>query len=514
MVIMNIVKTLLYKYGVQVLCILLEFFGIIIFFNFLAHYATILWVLLYITTYIAFIAVVGKNINPEFKIPWISIILLFPPVGTLIYGLFFSRNMSNKEIKHLRKLEVEYKEVINNKDYNKENIDILTQGKMNNLLHDDYLAEVYKNTTSKYYALGDDMFVDMINDLKNAKEFIFLEYFIVEKGIMWDSILEILINKVKKGIEVRMLYDDFGCGTILPRNYDKLLQEMGIKCYKFNRFSPQASCIHNNRDHRKILVIDGKIGYTGGINLADEYINKIEKHGHWKDGGIRLEGEALNGLTRLFLINFDVNNKTITDYKKYKKDYKVDDEGIYIPFGSGGHEIGKQVAKGLGIQFYDEEILKAATEKIGIDKKILEKADEVRENKLLYRAVYEGESSMYGESVNDTLYELQKETILKLASEQDCVIVGRCAGDILRENTNYSVVKIFISAPLEYRMERKKMSEKEIRKMDKHRKSYYEYHTGKDWNHPSNYDATFNTGTMGIERIVNVLVESFEKIKR
>lgn len=332
---MNIVKTLLYKYGVQVLCILLEFFGIIIFFNFLAHYATILWVLLYITTYIAFIAVVGKNINPEFKIPWISIILLFPPVGTLIYGLFFSRNMSNKEIKHLRKLEVEYKEVINNKDYNKENIDILTQGKMNNLLHDDYLAEVYKNTTSKYYALGDDMFVDMINDLKNAKEFIFLEYFIVEKGIMWDSILEILINKVKKGIEVRMLYDDFGCGTTLPRNYDKLLQEMGIKCYKFNRFSPQASCIHNNRDHRKILVIDGKIGYTGGINLADEYINKIEKHGHWKDGGIRLEGEALNGLTRLFLINFDVNNKTITDYKKYKKDYKVDDEGIYIPFGSG-----------------------------------------------------------------------------------------------------------------------------------------------------------------------------------
>lgn len=183
-------------------------------------------------------------------------------------------------------------------------------------------------------------------------------------------------------------------------------------------------------------------------------------------------------------------------------------------FGSGGHEIGKQVAKGLGIQFYDEEILKAATEKIGIDKKILEKANEVRENKLLYRAVYEGESSMYGESVNDTLYELQKETILKLASEQDCVIVGRCAGDILRENTNYSVVKIFISAPLEYRMERKKMSEKEIRKMDKHRKSYYEYHTGKDWNHPSNYDATFNTGTMGIERIVNVLVESFEKIKR
>lgn len=332
---MKALKMVLYKYGIQTLCIVLEILGIIYFFGFLAHYAKILWVLAYITNYVAFISVVNKKKNPEFKIPWISIILLIPLFGTLMYGMFYSRKMSKKEIKHFRKLENEYKYIIENKNYKKEGLDILTQGKINNLLHDDYLAQVYTNTTSKYYALGEKMFEDMLNDLKNAKEFIFLEYFIVEKGFMWDSILKILTNKVKEGVEVRMLYDDIGCTITLPRNYDKQLRKLGIKCYKFNKFSPKASCIHNNRDHRKILVIDGKVGYTGGINLADEYINKVEKHGHWKDGGIRIEGQAVNGLTRLFILNADVNNKTITDYKRYERNYKVNGSGIYIPFGSG-----------------------------------------------------------------------------------------------------------------------------------------------------------------------------------
>lgn len=191
-------------------------------------------------------------------------------------------------------------------------------------------------------------------------------------------------------------------------------------------------------------------------------------------------------------------------------------------YGSGGHEIGKRVAEKLGIPFYDDEILMKAMQMSGIDENKLREADETKERKFLYTAVYEGNNINYGESVNNTLYELQKEIIISLAEKQDCVIIGRCAGDILRENTNYSVVKIFISAPSEYRIARKmkleNKSEKEvmqeIKKIDKQRKAYYEYHTGKDWNAPSSYDLTLNTSSMGIERIIAVLVNSYGDIKQ
>lgn len=332
---MKVIKELFYKYGFQVICIILEVIGIILLFNFLAKYISILWLLAYITSYVAFIAIVNQKIRPEFKISWITIVLLLPPFGALIYAMFSKRKMSKKQIKHCYKLEENYEDIISNKDYDKSNLDDYTIGKINNLLHDDYLANVYKDTESIYYSLGDDMYEDMLEDLKKAKEFIFLEYFIVEEGMMWNTILDILKDKVKDGVEVRMLYDDIGCAATLPVNYDKKLRSLGIKCYKFNKVTPEASCIHNNRDHRKILVIDGKVGYTGGINLADEYINKIVKYGHWKDGGIRLVGDAVNGLTNLFLLNYDINNNTITGYKKYLRSYKVKDKGIYIPFGSG-----------------------------------------------------------------------------------------------------------------------------------------------------------------------------------
>jgi len=332
---MKTIKLVLYKYGFQTVCIILEVLGIIWFFDFLAGYASILWILAYITSYVAFLAVINARGSSEYKVPWISIILIFPPFGALIYAMFSKRKMRKKEINHLRELEKNYQDIIKNKEYKKDNIELIDQGKINHLIHDDYLANVYKNTSSKYYSLGDDMFVDMLDDLNNAKEFIFLEYFIIEEGKMWNSILDILKEKAKNGIEVRMLYDDIGCMATLPRNYDKKLRKLGIKCYKFNKFGFEASCIHNNRDHRKILVIDGKIGYTGGINLADEYINEVEKHGHWKDGGIRLKGNAVNGLTHLFLLNYDINNKTTTDYKKYERNYNVDENGLYIPFGSG-----------------------------------------------------------------------------------------------------------------------------------------------------------------------------------
>ena len=125
----------------------------------------------------------------------------------------------------------------------------------------------------KYFPIGEEMFASMLEDLKKAEHYIYLEYFIIEQGIMWNSILEILEQKVKEGVEVRLIYDDVGCVDRLPIHYTKLMENKGIKCMAFNRFVPFLSLAMNNRDHRKILIIDGRVAFTGGVNLADEYMN-------------------------------------------------------------------------------------------------------------------------------------------------------------------------------------------------------------------------------------------------
>ena len=147
---------------------------------------------------------------------------------------------------------------------------------------------IYENTNATYYKSGEENFKDMIRELKAAKHYIFMEYFIIDEGDMWDTILDILEQKAQEGLDVRLIYDDMGCVSNLPYKYDRILEARGIKCMAFNPFIPFVSLAMNNRDHRKILVIDGHTGFTGGINLADEYINTKERFGYWKDTGIVL----------------------------------------------------------------------------------------------------------------------------------------------------------------------------------------------------------------------------------
>ena len=151
----------------------------------------------------------------------------------------------------------------------------------------------------------------MIEELEKAQRFVFLEYFIVAEGKMWGTILDILERKVKEGVDVRMIYDDIGCLFTLPYKYNEILEEKGIKCRVFNQFRPIWSAKMNNRDHRKILVIDGHTAFTGGINLADEYINEYEKYGHWKDSAVMLKGEGVWSFTMMFLAmwNFLTHSK-------------------------------------------------------------------------------------------------------------------------------------------------------------------------------------------------------------
>ena len=160
---------------------------------------------------------------------------------------------------------------------------------------------IFDATNARYFSPGEQFVEPFLTELRKAQKYIFLEYFIVEEGVVWNSVLEILKEKAAQGVEVRLLYDDIGCFLTLPKNYAKQLEEYGIQCMTFNPFRPILSVMQNNRDHRKITSIDGKVAFTGGINLADEYANIIEKHGYWKDSAIMVEGKAAWSLTLMFL---------------------------------------------------------------------------------------------------------------------------------------------------------------------------------------------------------------------
>lgn len=181
------------------------------------------------------------------------------------------------------------------------------------------------------------MFPAMLDAIREAKHYIFLEYFIISEGYMFETMVDLLAEKVKEGVEVRLIYDDVGCVNTLPHRYYKKLQAKGIKCAAFNPFRPVISVIMNNRDHRKILVVDGKVGFTGGINLADEYINRIERFGYWKDTGIRLEGDGVWSLTQMFLSMWNTIIQSKEDYSQYLPSVYQDkpfiQDGFVQPYG-------------------------------------------------------------------------------------------------------------------------------------------------------------------------------------
>ena len=196
---------------------------------------------------------------------------------------------------------------------------------------------IYENTNATYYKSGEENFKDMIRELKAAKHYIFMEYFIIDEGDMWDTILDILEQKAQEGLDVRLIYDDMGCVSNLPYKYDRILEARGIKCMAFNPFIPFVSLAMNNRDHRKILVIDGHTGFTGGINLADEYINTKERFGYWKDTGIMLKGEGVWNLTTMFLHMWNSFRPTDEDYDKFRPHVHlnklVQHDGYIQPYG-------------------------------------------------------------------------------------------------------------------------------------------------------------------------------------
>ena len=345
-------RLLMSKYGFSIIIMLLELFLVFAaFFYFNQLVPNWLSALVIVSLYIGTIlAIVNRNMPPESKVTWL-LFAVVPVFGFLLYLMIGERRLSKKEIQQLEKMDsMKFREDnsydlrVELKQENKSAFGIVKS-----LLSMDHNADVYDGTASQYFPLGEEMFEAMLDDLRSAKKFIFLEFYIIDPGVMWNRILEILVDKVQQGVEVKLLYDDIGCMATLPGDYTKRLRKMGIDAHKFNKVIPRMTVAYNNRDHRKILVVDGQVGYTGGINLADEYINHIVRFGHWKDGGVRLEGSAVKALTRLFLMNWYINRGEITDFDRYHFDsQRVEGKGIYIPYGSGPKPIYKeQVGKAV-----------------------------------------------------------------------------------------------------------------------------------------------------------------------
>ncbi len=295
-------------------------------------------VISYILGIIVFLTIVNRKTTAESKLPWLTLVLIFPLFGVVIYVMFSRVNVSRKHLKRYAFMQENSDKFISQSAKNTDKI----SEKMGNDYGKSYAINIqskfpaYADTKTTYFPMGEDFYASLISDLKTAKEFIFMEYFIIEKGEMWNGILDILREKAISGVDVRVIYDDIGCMGLVKNNYYKTLRKYGIKCCKFNKFSPDVSIVHNYRDHRKITVIDGTIGYTGGINIADEYINKKVKFGKWKDTAVKLTGNAVNSLTLMFLQSYSIMNNSTEDIQKFfKQSESYEGFGIVQPFGSG-----------------------------------------------------------------------------------------------------------------------------------------------------------------------------------
>ncbi len=334
---MKFVKFLYSRMFLTIFLILIQLVWFIIFWVRLVDYSIFISILFSILSISMILFIITYDNNPSFKIGWIIIIMALPLLGGLLY-IFFGSNRPLRKIRN--KINSEHNELLRDINSNFEiedkisKIDERIAGTIS-YLQDKCNFPVWENTQITYYTIGEEMYKSLLEELEKAEKFIFMEYFIIDKGIMWDGIFKILKRKAALGLDVRLMYDDVGCLNLLPRKFYKDIEGYGIKCMAFNPFVPILSIAVNNRDHRKITVIDGKVAFNGGINLADEYINAKNVHGHWKDTGIRIVGDGVWNCTAMFLEMWNAFRKTDESFDKFKALTKKNtfNDGFIVPFG-------------------------------------------------------------------------------------------------------------------------------------------------------------------------------------
>ena len=289
--------------AVIILLLALQFFFIFAIFAGFEKYLTVAYSSITVVALIMAIYIAATEDNPAIKLSWTALMIMTPVFGMLLYVFIHADlgyRIMKRKLTYVLENTAKYS-LLNNTVHD----EIRIEDKwLYNLAHYTYSNgkyPIYRNSSCNYFPSGENMFEALKNELEKAKKFIFLEFFIIEEGEMWDELLDILKRKVQQGVEVRIMYDGTCSVSLLPYNYPKTLKSYGIKCRVVSPLMPFVSTHYNNRDHRKIVVIDGKCAFTGGINLADEYINIKERFGHWKDSGIRINGEAVDSFTIMFL---------------------------------------------------------------------------------------------------------------------------------------------------------------------------------------------------------------------
>jgi len=303
--------------------------------------------------------VISRKGESAYKLVWVFWILLFPIFGGAIYILLNGRFSKRSFVKRARKSEEDVKLYLRQSalpTMQREELAHAVQGMRGNRLTEiRYLDEyvrypAFHHTAATFLPSGEETIRALCKALEMAERYIFLEYFIIEEGILWDSVLEILERKVKEGVTVRVIYDDLGCFLHLPKRYDKILKKKGIETAVFNPFISVLTIEQNNRDHRKIAVIDGKTAFTGGVNLADEYINAVEKFGHWKDAAVMLEGGGAWSLTVMFLEMWKLCHRASEKENVFsflpERMPAIPEDGVIIPYADSplDHEnVGEQV---------------------------------------------------------------------------------------------------------------------------------------------------------------------------
>jgi len=280
----------------------------------------------------------NSDIDPTAKITWLVIIMLLPAFGALL--LWYTQSDLGNRLARKRLNDL-FKLTQNSIPQDPQVADALSMQDRGAAALAHYMRHtgchpVFNQTEVTYFPSGKTKWKEMLVQLKQAKHFIFLEYFIIEEGLMWGSVLEILAQKAKEGVDVRVMYDGTCEFSTLPHDYPERLKKLGIECRIFGRLTPFLSTRYNYRDHRKILVIDGKVAFNGGVNLADEYINVVNRYGYWKDTAVMLQGAAVKSFTLMFLQLWSLHEKEwdFTEYLNVSiKTLPVDAAGFVIPYG-------------------------------------------------------------------------------------------------------------------------------------------------------------------------------------
>ena len=345
----GLIHAIFSRFGLVLVLLVLQFgalFSLMRWFsNLLPHYlgGTLL------VTAVMMVYLLNQDMNNSVRIPWLVVTALAPVLGVLLFW-YTKEDVGHRMLKkRLLELEGQTRSQLPQNKKTGKALDADCPGAASLA---QYLRgrgggfPVYENTQVTYFPSGEAKFAALLPQLESATQYIFLEYFIIDEGLMWGRILEILARKAAQGVDVRVMYDGTCEFSTLPRDYPRRLEALGIQCKVFAPVTPFVSTHYNYRDHRKILVVDGRVGFTGGVNLADEYINHVEKYGRWKDAAVMLEGEGVRTMTALFLQMWSIQREPEFAQFLTRPLPETQANGFVIPYGDcplDGERVGEMV---------------------------------------------------------------------------------------------------------------------------------------------------------------------------